>query len=90
MGTPQAPNPFLEEPRQKRDRNALTVARTLRGFGAGALSVVFAVDLAAAGYSPILVGVILELAMGAAATWAISSRGGLPGSLAGGRSSSAP
>lgn len=56
---------------ERRDRQALTIARTLRGFGAGALSVVFALDLASGGYSPLLVGVVLGIAMGAAAAWAI-------------------
>ncbi len=60
-----------EEAQRRRDRFALTLARALRGFGAGALSVVFAIDLAAGGYSPLLVGVVLGVAMGAAATWAI-------------------
>lgn len=60
-----------DPPRWRRDRFALTTARALRGFGAGALSVVFAIDLAAGGYSPVLVGVIVGLAMGAAATWSI-------------------
>jgi predicted MFS family arabinose efflux permease len=57
----------------------LTTARTLRGFGAGALSVVFAIDLAKSGYSPVLVGAILGLAMGAAAAWAIWIPGRMPG-----------
>ena len=78
MGIPQAPNPLFVEQYRKRDRNALTVARTLRGFGAGALSVVFAVDLADAGYSPLFVGVVLGLAMGAAAAWAILVPGRTP------------
>ncbi len=70
LATQALPLPTDEAPR-RRDRFALTVARTLRGFGAGALSVVFAIDLAAGGYSPLLIGVVLGLAMGAAAAWAI-------------------
>lgn len=61
-----------------RDRVVLTTARTLRGVGAGALSVVLAVDLARGGYSPLLVGLVLGLAMGAAAVWAVLIPGSLP------------
>lgn len=66
-------------PARRRDRSLLMVTRTLRGFGAGALSVVLAIDLASVGYSPFLVGVTLGVAMGAAALWAIL----LPGRLSG-------
>ncbi|MEM0128872.1 MAG: MFS transporter [Thermoplasmata archaeon] len=55
----------------RRDSMLLTVARTLRGAAAGALAVVFATDLAAAGYGPFWVGVIVGVAVGASAAWAI-------------------
>ncbi len=45
------------------DLRLLVLARTLRGFGAGALSIVIAVDLASAGYSPLAVGVLIGLAL---------------------------
>lgn len=61
----------LELRLEKRDRTVLTTARTLRGFGAGALSVVFALDLVRGGYSAWFVGLILGLAMGASAAWAV-------------------
>ncbi len=78
--TPARPVPLAtaEEGRHRRDRLALTTARTLRGFGAGALSVVFAIDLTRGGYSPLWVGVILGVAMGAAAAWAILIPGRIP------------
>ncbi len=47
-------------------------ARTARGFGAGALSIVIAADLAGAGYSSFVIGVLLGLALGGAAVWAIA------------------
>lgn len=72
-GAGPADSAFLDPPagRSTRLRLILATARTLRGFGAGALSVVLGVDLAAAGYSPLAVGLLLGLAMGAAAAWAI-------------------
>ncbi len=45
--------------------------RTVRGFGAGALSIVIAVDLAASGYAPFDIGLLLGLALGGAAAWAV-------------------
>ena len=69
--------PATEDP--GRDRVRLTVARALRGFGAGALSVVFAIELSRGGYSGWQIGVALGLAMGAAAGWAIVMPGRLPG-----------
>ncbi|MHB8351627.1 MAG: MFS transporter [Thermoplasmata archaeon] len=46
--------------------------RTARGFGAGALSIVIALDLTAVGYSSFAIGIILGLALGGAAAWAIA------------------
>ena len=62
-----------------RDRFLLTAARTIRGFGAGALSVVLAIELSRGGYSGLEIGGVLGLAMGAAAGWAILMPGRLPG-----------
>lgn len=45
--------------------------RTGRGFGAGALSIVIALDLAGAGYSSFSIGLLLGIALGGAAGWAI-------------------
>jgi len=56
----------------RRDRLLLMGARTVRGFGAGMLSIVLALDLASAGYAPLSVGVLLGLALGGAALWAIA------------------
>lgn len=47
-------------------------ARTARGFGAGALSIVIALDLEGAGYSSFYIGIILGLALGGAAAWAVA------------------
>jgi MFS family permease len=47
-------------------------ARTVRGFGAGALSIVIALDLAGAGYSSLEIGLVLGLALGGAAVWALA------------------
>lgn len=60
------------DPAVRRDRFVLMSARTGRGFGAGALSIVIALDLAGAGYSSFVIGVILGLALGGAAAWAIA------------------
>jgi len=46
--------------------------RTARGFGAGALSIVIAIDLSGAGYDSLAIGIILGLALGGAAAWAIA------------------
>jgi MFS family permease len=56
----------------RRDRILLMGARTARGFGAGALSIVIALDLAGVGYSSFAIGIILGLALGGAAVWAIA------------------
>jgi MFS family permease len=56
----------------RRDGLLLFAARTVRGFGAGALSIVIALDLVAAGYSSFAVGLVLGLALGGAAAWAIA------------------
>ena len=53
------------------DPSALVVARAIRGFGAGALSIVIAVDLASAGYSPLEVGVLLGLALAGGSVWSL-------------------
>ncbi len=55
-----------------RDRLLLMAARTGRGFGAGALSIVIALDLSAVGYSALAIGVLLGLALGGAAGWALA------------------
>ncbi|MCI4337352.1 MAG: MFS transporter [Thermoplasmata archaeon] len=72
MTGPMSPLPATGAPSARRDRRLLMGARTARGFGAGALSIVLAVDLAASGYSPIGIGVILGLALGGAAAWALA------------------
>jgi MFS family permease len=54
-----------------RDRVLLVGARTTRGFAAGALSVVLALELQNVGYSTLWIGVLLGLAMGGAALWAL-------------------
>lgn len=56
----------------RHDARLLVVARTLRGVGAGAVSIVLALDLAAAGYPSWAVGVLLGVALGGAAAWAIA------------------
>jgi MFS family permease len=56
----------------RRDRLLLMGARTARGFSAGALSIVIALDLARVGYASLAIGVILGLALGGAAIWAIA------------------
>ena len=55
-----------------RDRILLMGTRTARGFGAGALSIVIALDLAASGYSSFAIGILLGLALGGAAAWALA------------------
>ena len=77
MNTGGWSTPSLEH--SDRDRFLLTTARALRGFGAGALSVVLVIELSRGGYSAWQIGLILGLAMGAAATWAILMPGRLPG-----------
>jgi MFS family permease len=46
--------------------------RSARGFGAGALSIVIALDLAQVGYPSFDIGLVLGLALGGAAAWAIA------------------
>jgi len=69
----ELPSPGAGASRASSDRAILYAARTARGVGAGALSIVFALDLARAGDSPILIGVLLggSLAGGAAAAFAL-------------------
>jgi len=55
----------------RRDRVLVWVTRTTRGFGAGALSIVLALDLARSGYTPFAVGILLGLALGAGAGWSL-------------------
>ena len=69
--TPGNGNSSEREHAWRRDQLALTTARALRGFGAGALSVVLIFELANGGYGPLQIGVALGVAMGAAAAWAI-------------------
>lgn len=56
----------------RRDQRLLMGTRTARGFGAGALSIVIALYLTGAGYSSFFVGILLGLALGGAAAWAIA------------------
>jgi hypothetical protein len=65
-------SPGSSAPLVRRDRLLLMGTRTARGFGAGALSIVIALDLAGVGYSSFAIGVILGLALGGAAVWAIA------------------
>jgi len=59
--------------RARVDRHILYAARTARGVGAGALSIVFAVDLERSGYPPLTIGILLAIAIagGAAASFAL-------------------
>lgn len=59
-------------PAVRRDRLLLMGTRAARGFGAGALSIVIALDLAGVGYSSFAIGILLGLALGGAAAWAIA------------------
>jgi len=59
-------------PSARVDRILLMGTRTARGFGAGALSIVIALDLSGAGYSSFAIGILLGLALGGAAAWAIA------------------
>lgn len=67
------PIPGPPDPRARFDRTILYAARTARGVGAGALSIVFALDLARSGVPPLLIGALLggSLAGGAAAAFAL-------------------
>jgi MFS family permease len=56
----------------RHDRTLLMGTRTARGFGAGALSIVIALDLAASGYTAFAIGLLLGLALGGAAAWALA------------------
>jgi MFS family permease len=66
------PSPGAPDPRAGSDRTILYAARTVRGIGAGALAIVFALDLARSGYPPVWIGILLggSLAGGAAAAFA--------------------
>lgn len=64
-------NPSRE--RARRDAVLLFVARGFRGLGAGALSVVLALDLVSVGYSLTDVGILVGLAMAAGALWSIAA-----------------
>jgi hypothetical protein len=70
MTTNLSPDP--DGSRVRRDRILLMGTRTARGFGAGALSIVIALDLAGAGYSSFAIGILLGLALGGAAAWSIA------------------
>ncbi len=61
----------LSEHATRRDRLVLGSTRAVRGFGAGALSIILAIELASAGFVPLLVGVLLGLAMAGASVWSI-------------------
>ena len=68
-------------PTASRNTVVLTATRTVRGFGAGALSVVLALDLQVALYDPLQIGIFLGVAMGGAALWSLLlPRGGGLGS----------
>ncbi|MGP8110330.1 MAG: MFS transporter [Thermoplasmata archaeon] len=69
--TPEMSSPS-SAPLARRDRLLLMGTRTARGFGAGALSIVIALDLTGVGYSSLAIGTILGLALGGAAVWAIA------------------
>ena len=56
----------------RRDRAVLFATRTARGFGAGALSIVLALDLPNAGYSPLWVGLFFGLALAGGSAWALA------------------
>lgn len=60
------------DPGRDRDAAILTAARGVRGVGAGALSVVLAIDLARSGYPPFAVGVLLGVALGGGSAWALA------------------
>ncbi|MCI4365281.1 MAG: MFS transporter [Thermoplasmata archaeon] len=66
------PTPRPPGPTERRDRTLLMGARTARGFGAGALSIVIALDLSESGYSSFAIGLVLGLALGGAAVWALA------------------
>lgn len=53
----------------RRTVGLLYLTRTLRGFGLGGISVVLAISLAQAGYSPFLVGLWVGLGLGGASLW---------------------
>ncbi len=55
-----------------RDGLTLLVTRSVRGFGAGALSIVLAIDLAQAGYAPLVIGALLGLVLAAASVWSLA------------------
>ena len=59
-------------PRRARNPKLLGASRAARGFGAGALSIVLAVDLAAGGYPPLAVGALLGVAMAGASLWSLA------------------
>ncbi len=66
------PSPSWTSQSVRRDRLLLMSTRTARGFGAGALSIVIAIDLSGAGYNSLAIGILLGLALGGAAAWAIA------------------
>lgn len=73
-----APPPVLGRPSGAPERVAvpknrwlLAATRAIRGYGAGALSIVLALDLANAGYSVLLVGGLLGVAMAGASVWSL-------------------
>ncbi len=73
MSPPAIPPEEAVSPRRNsgRNRGLLSATRALRGFGAGALSIVLAIELASAGYSSLLVGGLLGLAMAGASIWSL-------------------
>ena len=68
---PGPPGNGSDEVRRSRNRWLLGASRAARGFGAGGLSIVLAVDLGNAGYPPILIGGLLGLAMAGASIWSL-------------------
>ena len=59
-------------PAHRRDQILLFAARGARGFGSGALSIVIALDLIRVGYSTLEIGILLGIALGGGAAWAIA------------------
>lgn len=74
--SPPLPNPDRSGPHdvgvpRARNRALLAAGRAARGFGAGGLSIVLAVDLARAGYPPLWIGGLLGIAMAGASIWSL-------------------
>lgn len=68
----QSNPPGARSPLLRRDPLLLLGARAVRGFGAGALSIVLAIELAAVGYASWSIGLLLGIALGGSAVWSIA------------------